>query len=42
MRWSWLLGVLLRGTVLGLLLCMAVVILLAFQADARLFRYQGF
>jgi hypothetical protein len=40
--WAYVMGVVLRGSVLGLLLCLAILILLAFQTDARLFRYQGF
>ena len=35
-------GAVCQGVVLGVLLLVAVAVLLSFEADARLFRYQGF
>jgi hypothetical protein len=35
-------GAVIQGCGLGLLLLMAILVLLGFDADARLFRYQGY
>jgi hypothetical protein len=41
-RWARVTGIVLQGVTLGVLLFGALVMLLAVQADARLFRYQVF
>jgi hypothetical protein len=41
-HWPRLAGILMQGTVLGVLLFVAVLVLLAFDGSVRLFRYQGF
>ncbi len=40
-KW-YLLGTVLQGTMLGVLVVVALLLLLGFQADERLFRYQGY
>jgi hypothetical protein len=41
-RWPYLIGAALQGLLLGMLVLAAIVVLLGFDADARLFRYQGY
>jgi hypothetical protein len=41
-RWPRIAGAVLQGCVLGVLVVFAILVLLGFEADARLFRYQGY